>query len=345
MHESSSLARTRPDLLLRHAHQVAAALFNGNFAEFGLTAPQHGVLAVLAQRPGLSQAAIGRALGYDRATTGQLIERLAARRLVERATAAAGRNGRPVRLTEEGAELVRRSAKAVDRTMRQLLSSLDQEEQRTLVALLARLVSRRDGPPAALDEPAADGAGPAEAGDADAPAARSTGAEPSGDGGLAMPLERRITFRFSRLAALSTKPVARLFLRRFGLTVPSWRALITIGSLQPTSPTEVAKRMSIEADKVTRTVDQLVASHLVRRSSDATDGRRSVLALTVQGEKVYAEIDGMRRIVESELLGVLSEREREVFHGYMDRIDVHGRSILVNAQYWAELFSPVTERR
>lgn len=341
----SPMVRTRPDLLLRHAHQVAAALFNGNFAEFGLTAPQHGVLSVLAQRSGLSQAAIGRALGYDRATTGELIERLAARRLVQRAGAAAGRNGRPVKLTEEGAELVRRSAKAVDRTMLQLLSPLDQEEQRTLVALLARLVSRRDGRPAAVDEPLAGGAGRAEVDGADAPTAQSAKApEWPGNGRVAMPLERRITFRFSRLAALSTKPVARLFLRRFGLTVPSWRALITIGSLQPTSPTEVAKRMSIEADKVTRAVDHLVAKRLVRRNSDAADGRRSVLALTAQGEKIYAEIDGMRRVVESELLGVLSEPEQEVFHGYMDRIDVHGRSILPNDRYWAELFSSRTGR-
>jgi DNA-binding MarR family transcriptional regulator len=151
MHDLSPMVRTRPDLLLRQAHQVAAALFNGNFAEFGLTAPQHGVLSVLAQRSGLSQAAIGRALGYDRATTGELIERLAVRRLVERSSTAAGRNGRPVTLTEEGAELVRRCASAVDRTMRQLLSPLDQEEQRTLVALLARLASRRDVRSAAVD--------------------------------------------------------------------------------------------------------------------------------------------------------------------------------------------------
>ncbi|MBN9428364.1 MAG: MarR family transcriptional regulator [Burkholderiales bacterium] len=330
--------RTRPDLLLRHAHQVSSALFNEHFAEFGLTAPQHSILMVLESQPGLSQAAIGRALGYDRATTGELIRRLAARGLVERPGSGAGRNGLLVSLTEDGAGLLRQSAAAVQRTMRQWLSPLQPDERRTLVDLLARLASRERSPLDAVDR-SAGAPDPAECGDAAAMRAQAIQApERSGSEPASMRLERRITFRFSRLAALSTKPVAKLFLRRFGLTLPSWRALITIGSLQPTSPTEVAKRMSIEAYKVTRAVDNLVAKQLVQRNSDVADGRRSVLVLTRRGAKVYTEIDAIRWKIESELLSVLSEQERKNFHAYMDKVDAHGRRILPDEQYWKALF-------
>lgn len=336
---------TRVDILLRRAHQLATGLFTRSFAEFALTAPQHGALTVLAQKGELSQAAIGRALGYDRATTGELVRRLAARGLVRRTSADSGGNRHGIVLTEAGATLLRRSETVLERTMRQLVSPLNSDEQHALVSLLAKLARHGSAGFRATDmlEEGVVGSGNVSA--SEAPPYQATPAGRSDSDRAALPLEQRITFRFSRLAALSTRPVARLFLRRHGLTIPAWRALITIGSLQPTSPTEVARRMSIEADRVTRTVDRLVAKRLVRRENDIRDGRRSVLALTSRGQEVYTEIDRIRRAVESELLGVLSEHEVQIFQGYMDRIDAHGRRIFVDDRYWDELFAPPKSSR
>lgn len=330
---------TRADVLIRYAHQFASSLFKRNFDGFALTAPQHDAMMVLAQKGPLSQAALGRELRYDRATVGGLVRRLLARGLVKRASANPVGSRHVIALSEGGAALLQRSEAVLRRTMKQFVSPLDLTEQRLLVDLLTKLASQSQGGirSGALTHESGAGLGSEEA--MVASPAQVAPAADLGCGETAMPLEQRVTFRFSRLAALSTKPVARLFQRRYGLTVPSWRALITIGSLEPTSPTEIARRMSIEADRVTRTVDHLVAKGLVRRKSDMTDGRRSVLALTRRGQEVYAEIDSIRRTVEGEMLSVLSEREFVAFQGYMNRIDAHGRRIFLDERYWEVLFA------
>ena len=325
----------RADVLLKQAHQAAVGLLNRRFSGFGLTASQYYVLTALAAGGGLSQAAIGRAIGSDRATAGAMIRRLADHGLVERAGGNVGRNGHVIVLTADGAELLRRTEGDLEKAMEQLLSPLDSNERRTLVDLLARLGHLPGAGVPARNAGKGDGTGrDLEQGRPAAQPARAPRADRTG-----MPLEQRVTFRFSRLAALSTRPVARLFRVRFGLTVSSWRTLITIGSLQPTSPTEVAKRMSIKADKVTRAVDHLVEKGLVRRRSDTSDGRRSVIALTAQGRKVYTQIDGIRCSIEQELLSVLGERELGAFQEYMGRLDDHGRRIFQDDRYWTALLS------
>lgn len=331
------LVAARADALLKQAHQAAVGLLNRRFSGFGLTVSQYYVLTALAGGGGLSQAAIGRAIGSDRATAGAMIRRLADHGLVERAGGNVGRHGHVIVLTADGAELLRRMEGALEQAMEPLLSPLDPGERRTLVDLLARLGHLPGAGVPTRDAGNGDEADHVRNLEPDRPPVQSARAPRADRTG--MPLEQRVTFRFSRLAALSTRPVAKLFRIRFGLTVSSWRALITIGSIQPTSPTEVAKRMSIKADKVTRAVDHLVEKRLVRRRSDSSDGRRSVIALTAQGRKVYAQIDGIRCSIERELLSVLGERELDAFQEYMDRIDDQGRRIFQDDRYWIALLS------
>lgn len=308
---------TRPDLLLRAASQKASSLFKRNLADLEITVPQHGVLAALAAKPALGQSAIGRELGHDRATTGEIVRRLTARQLVEPVP------GKPVgahaafRLTGQGRRVLEQSREPLERTLEQLLAPLPHPDRQMLVELLVKL----------NDPPMRSGA---------------ASIAPSGDDARGTSLEQRATFRFSRLASLSTRPVARAFQRRFGLTVAGWRALVTIGSLEPTHPGEVAKRMSIGPDKVTRAVDVLVNKRLVRRENDPADGRRSVLSLTRRGDATYREIDRIRRAVEQEMLAVLAPNERSAFHRYMDRIDAHGRRIFADPSHWAGLLQEGT---
>lgn len=332
--DQGRVAAARIDFVLKQTHQAAVGFLNRHLAGFGLTASQYYVLMALAGGGGLSQAAIGRAIGSDRATAGAVIRRLANQRLAERVGGSVGRSGHIMVLTANGAELLRRTEDARKQAMGQLLSPLDSNERQTLVELLARL---GHAPSAAMPPQARRRNGVGGRPEQNRSASQPPPVWQKDRGSI--PLERRVTFRFSRLAALSTKPVAKFFRVRFGLTISSWRALITIGSFQPTSPTEVAKRMSIKADKVTRAVNYLVNKGLVRRRDDISDGRRSVIVLTAQGRKVYRRVDGIRCSIERELLSVLGGQGQSAFQEYMDRIDDHGRRIFQDSRYWTAMLS------
>jgi DNA-binding MarR family transcriptional regulator len=125
--------------------------------------------------------------------------------------------------------------------------------------------------------------------------------------------------------------------RRLGLTVGGWRTLSLIGRYEPISPGSIAARTSVDADKVTRAVDRLVAKGFVARRVDAADRRRIVLRLTARGLRVYTEIDKVRRAVEEKFLSVLTKDEFARFNALMDKLEAHARRIFTGKGAWRAL--------
>lgn len=158
-------------------------------------------------------------------------------------------------------------------------------------------------------------------------------------------LEHRPAYRFSILAALSTRALAGLLAEHSGLTVAGWRALSIIGAHEPLSSGSVARHSSMDADKVTRAVDRLVAKRLVAREADEADRRRVVLTLTVRGRKVYGEIDRRRREIDAKFLSVLTEAEREAFFATLDKLELQARRIFTGRDAWRALISAGASRR
>ena len=92
-------------------------------------------------------------------------------------------------------------------------------------------------------------------------------------------LERSTAYRFSVLETMGTRYLSEMYASRFRLTVAGWRTLSLIARFAPIYPSEVAYHSSLEADKVTRAVDKMVAKAFVMRKGDRKDRRRVVLIL------------------------------------------------------------------
>jgi DNA-binding MarR family transcriptional regulator len=129
----------RPGFLLRRGHQIAVAIFVQECAAIGLTPPQHGVLVVVGNAPGLDQAALARALGFDRATVGALVSALEARGMLQREDSATDARRKRLALTAAGRAMLAKAQDAVRRTSERLLSPLAPREREVFVRLLARL--------------------------------------------------------------------------------------------------------------------------------------------------------------------------------------------------------------
>jgi DNA-binding MarR family transcriptional regulator len=131
----------RPGVLFRRAHQIAVGIFIQETAHLRMTPPQHSILYAISRHPGLNQSEVARALGFDRATTGQILAGLEGRGLVQRAPSIESRRKNALRLTAEGASLLRAAEEPSQRSSRRLLSPLSQDEQRLLVELLLKLTT------------------------------------------------------------------------------------------------------------------------------------------------------------------------------------------------------------
>ena len=86
---------------------------------------------------------------------------------------------------------------------------------------------------------------------------------------------------------------------------------------------ELSKRMMVTGGNVTGITDQLVAEGLVVREDNPNDRRAYNVKLTPVGRKAFMRMAEAHELWIVELVGDLSEREREQFHGLLAKLKAH----------------------
>ncbi|MGH8567247.1 MAG: MarR family winged helix-turn-helix transcriptional regulator [Gammaproteobacteria bacterium] len=122
------------------ASQIASSLGAEECAKAGLTPPQHAFLIVLSKCSGLDQRDLGKALGIDRVTAGQVLRTLETRGLVRRVGSSNDGRRKLVSLTAEGRKHVAPAQAAMRRVSARLLSALEPAERRVFADLLLKMV-------------------------------------------------------------------------------------------------------------------------------------------------------------------------------------------------------------
>lgn len=123
-------------------------------------------------------------------------------------------------------------------------------------------------------------------------------------------LDRFVPYRLSVLSNTVSQAIAREYEARFGLSVTEWRVLAVLGRYPGLSAGEVADRTAMDKVAVSRAVARLLGDGRIRRSTHSGDRRRSVLALTPRGQRIYAQIAPRALEYERRLLAVLDDEER-----------------------------------
>lgn len=164
-----------------------------------------------------------------------------------------------------------------------------------------------------------------------------TARSPAAPGGVALDLERRLTYRFSILSAKVVRTVAKMYGPKYGLLPSGWKAMAAIGRYGPVSAKEVCAHITVAPDKVTRAVDRLVERGYVKREQDAADRRRVALTLTAAGRKVYEDIEFLTRAVELELLGALSPEERKSLARILAKLEDEAGKCLSEKESWRRI--------
>lgn len=142
-------SRDEPDLsfLLDHTGHVLRTRMAAALAEIGLTPRMHCVLvhALEEERTQIQLAEIG---DMDKTTMVVTIDALEQAGLAERRPSSTDRRARIVAVTEQGAQVAKRSQEIVDGVHRAVMESLPKEEAEVLVRALSRLVAGHLATPA-----------------------------------------------------------------------------------------------------------------------------------------------------------------------------------------------------
>jgi DNA-binding MarR family transcriptional regulator len=130
-----------------------------------------------------------------------------------------------------------------------------------------------------------------------------------GNGGLV--LDAYLPYRLSVASNAVSGLIARAYEDRFGLSVPQWRLICVLAEDGALTQGQIVVRTIMDKVTVSRAAQGLLNRHLVSRTAHAADGRSHVLALSAQGEELYAEIAPMALAYEQALIAGLSSGEVE----------------------------------
>ena len=131
---------TAPGYLFRRTQQIAVAIFMEECRPFDLTPVQYAALIAIHTHPGIDATRLSAVIAFDRSTLGNVIERLEAKKLIERKPSTEDKRVKLLYLTKAGAALLRDITPSVDRAQARMLQPLKPADRKTLMALLEQLV-------------------------------------------------------------------------------------------------------------------------------------------------------------------------------------------------------------
>ncbi|MCW5745508.1 MAG: winged helix-turn-helix transcriptional regulator [Alphaproteobacteria bacterium] len=135
-----------------------------------------------------------------------------------------------------------------------------------------------------------------------------------------LPIDRSLFFRMVLAVNLTARPFARLYSRRYHLNLTEWRVMITLASKPGSSANDVARLTGLDKMTVSRSLASMIRHGYVDRRSAADDRRRSVLALTARGRRVFHAIAPSGAAREKWLFADFSAAERATFVRLLDRV-------------------------
>src|SRR5262245_31230683 len=90
-------------------------------------------------------------------------------------------------------------------------------------------------------------------------------------------LEEFLPYRLNVLASLVSQALSRIYVERYGLGVPEWRVLVTLGQFGVMTGKAVGAHSHMHKTKVSRAVAELEKRKLVTRRANRADLPESLL--------------------------------------------------------------------
>ena len=140
--------------------------------------------------------------------------------------------------------------------------------------------------------------------------------------GSALDLFRFAPFRLNRLAAEVSSALSSEYQQRYGLDIPEWRVLATLGFRNDACSAQyIARCTRTHKSTISRAVTALMARQLVERVENEDDRREYRLRMTRKGQALYQKLIPRLLRREQEILSCLTARERKDFARMLGKVE------------------------
>lgn len=136
---------TLPGHYIRRLQQIAVAIFLEETEGFGITPVQYAALAAVHQQPDMDQRTLGRQIGFDTSTIGEVIDRLERRALIRRSVSPTDRRLRLLSVTRAGEALLHEVLPGMLKAQQRMLEPLAAADRKRFVQMLKTVVETNNG--------------------------------------------------------------------------------------------------------------------------------------------------------------------------------------------------------
>ena len=131
-----------------------------------------------------------------------------------------------------------------------------------------------------------------------------------------------VPFRLNRLAAEVSSELAGEYQARYGLDIPEWRVLATLGfRAEACSAQYIAHCTRTHKSTISRAVTALMKRQLVERVENRHDRREFALRMTRKGKALYETLIPRLLRKEREIMSCLTAKERDDFARLLGKIE------------------------
>jgi DNA-binding MarR family transcriptional regulator len=140
--------------------------------------------------------------------------------------------------------------------------------------------------------------------------------------GARLDLFRFMPFRLNRLAAEVSNALSAEYQERYGLDIPEWRVLATLGFRNDACSAQyISDCTRTHKSTISRAVTALMRQEIVERVANKDDRREYRLRLTRKGRALYEELIPRLLRKEQEIISCLTAQERKDFANLLGKIE------------------------
>ena len=146
------------------------------------------------------------------------------------------------------------------------------------------------------------------------------------------PVDAFVARRILILSNVLRRAAALRYRRLLDISVGEWGAIAELGHRAPCTLNELARGLSLDKTRLSRTVSALEKRGLVQRRTNPQDNRETLISLSRAGERAYARMIASAEATNQALLAPFEQQDREALRILVDRLTDRAREILALEQ-------------
>jgi DNA-binding MarR family transcriptional regulator len=145
-------------------------------------------------------------------------------------------------------------------------------------------------------------------------------------------LEDFLPHKLNVLSSLVSQALTRVYGQRYGIGIPEWRVLVTLGQYGVMTGKAVGAHTHMHKTKVSRAVAQLEQRKFVTRRANRADLREAFLSLTPSGRAIYEEAAPIALDFTNRLSEVVAPSDRAAFDRAMRQLTERSAKLVIEIE-------------